>query len=339
MRVRTETCFDLLRTLRRRSSLTVVSFTSASRVKMDQVQSLVINPLKPYLRPITTNLPAPINDFATSLLGPQCHAALLLDLDVSTHPECLKLAISKALGIAIVTTASVVKVPQILKILTSKSAQGISLASYLLESTSFLIALAYNIRNQFPFSTYGETALILMQDIVITVLICAYARPANPAVAGAFLAFVLAATYALIVSPDLVSATQMTYLQSSAGLLGLASKLPSILTVYQEGGTGQLSAFAVFNYLAGSASRIFTTLQEVPDKLILYNFIAGFALNAVLAAQMIYYWNSTTTAKHGGEIDEKISKSVGQNETAGLETATATGLDQRPGSSSGRRRG
>jgi mannose-P-dolichol utilization defect protein 1 len=33
-------------------------------------------------------------------------------------------------------------------------------------------------------------------------------------------------------------------------------------------------------------------LQEVDDPIILYGFIAGFALNLVLAAQMIYYWNA-----------------------------------------------
>lgn len=48
----------------------------------------------------------------------------------------------------------------------------------------------------------------------------------------------------------------------------------------------------VFNYLFGSLARIFTTLQEVDDKLILYSFLAGFALNLVLATQMVYYWNS-----------------------------------------------
>lgn len=46
------------------------------------------------------------------------------------------------------------------------------------------------------------------------------------------------------------------------------------------------------NYLLGSLSRIFTTLQEVDDPLILYGFIAGFALNAVLFLQMMYYWNA-----------------------------------------------
>jgi len=51
----------------------------------------------------------------------------------------------------------------------------------------------------------------------------------------------------------------------------------------------------VFNYLLGSLSRIFTTVQEISDPIILYGYIAGFALNAVLAAQMIYYWNSPST--------------------------------------------
>lgn len=55
----------------------------------------------------------------------------------------------------------------------------------------------------------------------------------------------------------------------------------------------------VFNYLAGSLSRIFTTLQEVDDKLILYGFISGFLLNAILALQMIYYWNAPSPKAQG----------------------------------------
>jgi mannose-P-dolichol utilization defect 1 len=302
---------------------------------MDQIQTLILNPLKPYLFPLTTNLPAPVNDALISLLGPQCHSALLLDLDISTHPDCLTLAISKALGLAIITTASVVKVPQILKLLQSGSAQGLSFTSYVLETTSFLITLAYNIRNAFPFSTYGETALIAVQDVAICVLILHLSN--KSALAGAFVALVATAVYALIVSDTLVPTPLMTSLQAFAGILGVASKLPQIITVYQQGGTGQLSAFAVFNYLAGSLSRIFTTLQEVDDKLILYGFVAAFILNAILAGQMLYYWNSPATAKHAGEVDEKGKlglKAIRQD--AGV----ATGQEvKRPGSSSARRPG
>lgn len=78
----------------------------------------------------------------------------------------------------------------------------------------------------------------------------------------------------------------------------------------------------VFNYLAGSLSRIFTTLQEVDDKLILYGFVAGFLLNAVLAAQMVYYWNSPASAGHAAELGEGPEK-VAMGSSAGGERPSA----------------
>jgi mannose-P-dolichol utilization defect 1 len=303
---------------------------------MEQIQSLILNPIKPYLLPITTNLPGPVNDAIISLLGEPCHSALLLDVDISSHPECVSLAISKALGIAIITAASIVKVPQIIKLVRSQSAEGVSFSSYVLETASLLITLAYNVRSANPFSTYGEVSLILVQDVVISVLILAYSGKLPQA--GAFLAAVGSSLYALLGSDTLVNAGQMTQLQAGAGVLGIASKVPQILAVYSQGGTGQLSAFAVFNYLAGSLSRIFTTLQEVDDKLILYGFVAGFILNAVLAAQMVYYWNSPTIAGHGKEADSK-GGAQGLLQKGNAALATEDMATSRPMSSSGRRRG
>jgi mannose-P-dolichol utilization defect 1 len=77
----------------------------------------------------------------------------------------------------------------------------------------------------------------------------------------------------------------------------------------------------VFNYLVGSLSRIFTTLQEVDDKLILYWFVASFLLNAVLAAQMIYYWQGPQTASHAKKVGEKPGKVAA--EPSGATTGTS----------------
>jgi len=87
----------------------------------------------------------------------------------------------------------------------------------------------------------------------------------------------------------------------------------------------------VFNYLLGSLSRIFTTLQEVPDKLILYGFIAGFTLNAIIAAQMVYYWNSPkSSATTQTKLETKGKKAAKQ----------AVGMDgQAKGISTGSQRG
>ncbi|KAF3764546.1 mannose-P-dolichol utilization defect 1 protein [Cryphonectria parasitica EP155] len=258
--------------------------------------------LQPILQPVTHKLPQPIRDLGVSILGEQCYSSLVLDIDVADL-ECLKFAVSKALGIGIVAASSIVKVPQILNLVRSKSASGVSFLSYLLETTSYLISLAYNVRNGFPFSTYGETALILGQNVVITVLVLNYSG--KPSLAALFVA-VLAASVATLFSEALVGMDVLGYLQAGAGTLGVASKVPQILAIYQEGGTGQLSAFTVFNYLLGSAVRIFTTFQEVDDKLILYGFVAGFVLNCVLAAQMVYYWNAPS-AKALGKRKEVIA--------------------------------
>ena len=86
----------------------------------------------------------------------------------------------------------------------------------------------------------------------------------------------------------------------------------------------------MFNYLAGSLSRIFTTLQEVDDKLILYGFVAGFILNAVLAAQMVYYWKSPQTAKHAGEMGEKPAQ-IAMGSSTGAHTKAKTPTTRRRG--------
>ncbi|KIN02379.1 hypothetical protein OIDMADRAFT_162535 [Oidiodendron maius Zn] len=260
------------------------------------------------LQPITRSLPAPIADLGTSIIGDQCYKSLILDINVE-DTECIKLAISKGLGIGIIAASSIVKVPQILKLINSKSASGVSFLSYLLETSAYLIGLAYNFRQGFPVSTYGESGMILVQNVVISVLVLNYSGRATAAavfVAG------LAASGVSLFSENILDMTTLGYLQAGAGVLGVASKLPQILAIWQEGGTGQLSAFAVFNYLLGSLTRIFTTLQEVDDKLILYGFVAGFALNAVLALQMIYYWNAPKAAIGGKKEKGPVAASASQ---------------------------
>ncbi len=135
-----------------------------------------------------------------------------------------------------------VKIPQLLKLLNSQSAEGISFIAYLLETSSYLISLAYNVRNEFSFSTYGEVALVAIQNIAISVLVLRYSGKA-PA-AALFVAGLAGMGYAMY-NENIVPMPTLQLLQAGGGLLSVASKLPQILTIYQEGGTGQLSAFAV----------------------------------------------------------------------------------------------
>ena len=138
---------------------------------------------------------------------------------------CLKLAVSKGLGIGIITAASVVKVPQILKLVRSRSASGVSFLSYLLETASYLISLAYNIRNGFPFSTFGETAFILVQNVVITLLVLNYSGRAG--LAAVWVATLAAAVLALgyLTAPGLTDLVQSTHFLFPHGLLGFRGRV------------------------------------------------------------------------------------------------------------------
>jgi mannose-P-dolichol utilization defect protein 1 len=208
--------------------------------------------LRSALQPITHNLPKPIADLGESLLGPVCYRTLLHDIDLSST-ECVKLAVSKGLGIGIIGASSIVKIPQLLKLLNSQSAEGLSFLSYLLESGAYLISLSYNVRHGFPFSTYGETALILIQNIAIASLVLNYSGR-QPAIAAWIAGLVGAGT--LLFNENFVDMEKLSLAMSAAGVLGVASKVPQILTIWTEGGTGQLSAFAVSDQMNLPCARL-----------------------------------------------------------------------------------
>jgi mannose-P-dolichol utilization defect protein 1 len=205
---------------------------------MDAIRDLV--------QPVTKNLPAPLRDAAVSLLGDKCYSALLLDVDL-TDVDCVKLAISKALGVAIVGVSAIVKLPQLVNLLSSQSAAGVSFLSYALETVAYVITLSYNVRMANPFSTYGENAFIAIQNVIISALVLHYGG--KDAGAAAFIAVLGAGLYALF-DENIVDMKTMAMLQAAAGVIGVASKLPQILTIWMEGGTGQLSSFAVRPHLS-----------------------------------------------------------------------------------------
>ena len=197
--------------------------------------------LRTTFQPLTRSLPAPVRDFGISLIGPDCYKKLILDIDL-TSTQCLKLGVSKALGIATVVGSSVVKVPQIIKLLNSQSGAGISFLSYALETSALLTTLAYSARNGFPFNTYGETAMIAAQNVVISLLVLRYTG--KTVLAAVFVAALASGGYSLF-NESVIDMQTLTYAQMGAGLLGVASKLPQVWTIYSEAGTGQLSAFMV----------------------------------------------------------------------------------------------
>lgn len=245
---------------------------------------------------ITRNLPSFIKDPAVGLIGPRCYVSLIENLHLS-DVVCLKLAISKGLGIAIVLGGAVMKVPQLLLILRAKHAKGLSLPAFALETLAYLITLIYAYRNAYPFSTYGENFFLTIQNVVITLLIIYLlpsgqshlttkrARSNSPAVAMAGVIAIFT-TYILLTIPM----NMLQLFQLGTVPISLFSKIPQISENYRNQSTGQLSVFAVTSQIFGCAARLFTTATEMEDSLVFAGFALALVLNLALGWQIWMYW-------------------------------------------------
>ncbi|PIK37806.1 putative mannose-P-dolichol utilization defect 1 protein [Apostichopus japonicus] len=176
---------------------------------------------------------------------------------------CLKIAISKGLGIGIILGSVLVKIPQIVKIAGSRSAEGISLLGVILELIAISATWAYSVANAYPFSAWGEALFLAIQTSTIGFMCLVFSGKQTSA-------FGFLGVYAGIMWFLLSGMTPMNVLaslQASNIFLVVSSKLIQAQTNYRNGHTGQLSGITVFLLTAGSYARIFTTIQETGDTL------------------------------------------------------------------------
>jgi len=200
-----------------------------------------------------------------------------------------------------------------LLVLKARSARGLSLPSYVLETLAYAITLAYSARNGFPFSTYGENLFLTIQNVLITLLIIHHApapsltkRPDSKPRLIAALVVSASTAYLLTIVPAHV----LALLQMATIPLSLLSKFPQIYENQRAKSTGQLSAVAVISQVAGCLARLFTTATEVGDSIVFAGFLLALLLNIVVGLQMIVFWGNDGEDKHTGRgpiIREKTS--------------------------------
>ncbi|KZT24641.1 mannose-P-dolichol utilization defect 1 protein [Neolentinus lepideus HHB14362 ss-1] len=237
---------------------------------------------------VTRNLPWFIRDLGVSIVGKKCYISLVENLNIQDM-ECIKYSVSKGLGIGIVVGGSIMKVPQLLQVLSARSARGLSLPSYVLETLAYAITLAYSFRNDFPFTTYGENLFLTLQNAIITLLIIYY-QPSRTQNKAAQLFTASLATIGSGLGLYVIPSETLSFLQLSTLPLSLFSKFPQITQNYRAQSTGQLSAFAVISQIAGCLARLFTTATEVGDILVTAGFALALLLNCVLGTQLWMYW-------------------------------------------------
>ncbi|KAM5306055.1 mannose-P-dolichol utilization defect 1 protein isoform 3-T3 [Glossophaga mutica] len=127
-----------------------------------------------YLCNMATEADGPLKRVLVPILLPEkCYDQFFVQWDL-LHVPCLKILLSKGLGLGIVAGSLLVKLPQVLKILGAKSAEGLSLQSVMLELVALTGTMVYSIVNKFPFSSWGEALFLMLQTVTICFLVLHY---------------------------------------------------------------------------------------------------------------------------------------------------------------------
>jgi mannose-P-dolichol utilization defect protein 1 len=201
--------------------------------------------------------------------------------------DCFKAILSKGLGLGIIAGSMLVKVPQITKILMNKSAEGINLFGVCMDLFAITIHMSYSFVSGFPFSAWGDSTFLAFQTAMIGSLVLFYEY--STAKASVFCALYTTLLYSLM-----GGLTPKEFLWSAQAFnlpILLIGKLSQAVTNYKNGSTGQLSAATCFMLFFGSIARIFTSVQETGDSMMILTYSVSTFANFVIVLQLLYYWN------------------------------------------------
>uniref|UniRef100_A0A1Y1NKW7 Mannose-P-dolichol utilization defect 1 protein homolog n=1 Tax=Photinus pyralis TaxID=7054 RepID=A0A1Y1NKW7_PHOPY len=226
------------------------------------------------------------------VLTPECYDEYFVEFNFFSAP-CFKTTLSKCLGVVLILGAVLVKVPQIIKIFKSKSAVGISISSVTLDLVAITIFLSYSFVKGFPFTSYGDALFLAIQTLIVGVLVLYYSgSPSN--------ATIYTIGYLITCFIMMSGITPIGILWTLQGFnipILLTGKLTQAYTNYKNGTTGQLSAVTLIMLFGGSLARIFTSIQETGDFMIILTYLVSSSANFVLVFQLWYYWDVELSKK------------------------------------------
>lgn len=277
-----------------------------------------------------SNKPAEKVAAAATPAGPSIASCFTEVQKGNINGVCIKLFVSKAISMGIISLSFTLKVPQIKNMVAAGSSKGVDMTALYLEILSYILSAGYNVAVGSPLSTYGELLIILVQNFVILVLCWKYLNSSAGAKVSfpstllrcfpthffSVCAFIGTLPFALTLCPLLsplflchprkaagialcsaamasfyvIPAAQLPLTMTAAIGASMFSRVKQIIANFTAGSTGVLSIVTVGLQVAGSLARIFTTLQEVNDWAVLSSYLSAFSLNLIVMLQIVYYW-------------------------------------------------
>ncbi|KRY53680.1 Mannose-P-dolichol utilization defect 1 protein, partial [Trichinella britovi] len=226
------------------------------------------------------------------LFPKDCFEELILNFNIF-NSECVSLVCSRLLGVGIVAGASLVKVPQILNIVFARSGAGVSVFSQLLELLCYTAAVAYSINKNYHFSAWGESLFLSLQTFIIIFLVLYYyKRFIALTVVSSFYGFCCYHVYNGSVWENVLDSVQMMTI-----VIMFIARATQAVDNYIHKSTGQLSAVTYILLFLGSLARIFTSVKETGDNMIIAQYMMSTLMNLFICLQIQLYWGNKRSLK------------------------------------------
>ncbi|GMH45216.1 hypothetical protein BSKO_13173 [Bryopsis sp. KO-2023] len=211
-------------------------------------------------------------------------AAVEVLAPVATQVSATK-ALAIVVGYLVVAGSMIRSLPQIIRVIKNKSGEGISIASIVSEVVAYIITTAYNVRKNYPFSTYGDVVMCNIQNVVLLGAILWFKedRKLHLVAAGGLILALFAYWVALVSTP-----TQLWGLQAlTIAILAIGGKFLQIWENLRRGNSGELSIITCGLNVAGTVARMFTHLTMTQDWLNVGATGLFFVLSVILLHQTL----------------------------------------------------
>ncbi|XP_076453851.1 mannose-P-dolichol utilization defect 1 protein-like [Babylonia areolata] len=245
------------------------------------VPKLMLQPVTVPVSMSTTNIPSLV-----SLLLPGCvFHDVLQQWHLHTAGLSSLASLTRVIGYLLIITTSGLQLPNIFKMLKSRSCEGVSLLStaILLHSTSANVAYCINLN--MPLSTWAESVPLMAQYIMMMCLLLLYEGRQRR-----MLLFVL--LYVLLMLPLLLGVVPAHLVSSLKVLtlpLTLMGKVYELYSTYKRGGTGQKSKKSIFLLNMRSGGRLLTSIFDTRDTVLVLCYAHACFWNTLITCQTVYY--------------------------------------------------
>lgn len=180
----------------------------------------------------------------------------------------------------------VLKIPQILKLVSVKSADEMSTLGLFLELTSYTVMTSYNYTNGYSMLSYLEYPIILTQEYILIFLVLKYLNRINTwSFLCAVIYFALSACLLLEIVPKIV----LTLLAPMCTPISASSKVVQLLAILRAKNAESVSPLTWFISAFTNLTRVFTIWMDSADVLLLGNFIISVLLSSSIMFSALYY--------------------------------------------------